>query len=155
MKVGAKLFARLAGAKVALCLAPHIAIAQSPTTRIVNAATGFLVTLDATQKTAVQFAFDDDTQRARWSNFPVQMSRRAGLKLGDLTAAQRTSAMVLVSAALSKRGYEKVLEIMEADEVLKANERASTRSGKRQSVCFTCGTRCDTARQSGTQLPRR
>ena len=130
MKVSAKLFARLAGAIVALCLAPYIAIAQSPTTRIVTAATGFLATLDATQKTAVQFAFDDDAQRARWSNFPVQMSRRAGLKLGDLTAAQRTSAMVLVSAALSKRGYEKVLEIMEADEMLKANERGNPLFGK-------------------------
>ena len=65
----------------ALCLmAPPLA-AQSPTTRIVSAANAFLATLDAQQKQGAQFAFTDEPQCARWSNFRVAMSRRAGLGL--------------------------------------------------------------------------
>ena len=77
-----------------------------------------------------QFAFNNDQQRVRWSNLPVAMSRRAGLSLHDLSAAQRAAAMNLVSSALSRRGMEKVLEIVEGDEVLKANERNNPLFGK-------------------------
>ena len=111
-----------------MALAP--VVAQLPTARIVTAANTFIATLDQTQRTNVQFAFDNEEQRARWSNFPVQMSRRAGLSLRDLNAAQRSAAMALVATALSKRGYQKVLEIMEGDEVLKENERNNTLFGK-------------------------
>ena len=109
------------GAVVALGLMAHPIAAQSPTTRIVSAANAFLATLDAQQKSAVQFAWNDEQQRARWSNFPVQMSRRAGLRLHDLGAAQQSAARPLVSTARSRRGFEKVQGIMEGDEVLKAN----------------------------------
>jgi hypothetical protein len=101
------------------------AMAQIPTAKIVTAANAFIATLDQSQKQSFLFAFDDEAQRARWSNFPTQMSRRAGLKLGDLTAPQRAAAMALVSAALSHRGFEKVQQIMDADETLKANERGN------------------------------
>jgi Protein of unknown function (DUF3500) len=78
----------------------------------------------------VSFAFDDDAQRARWSNFPVRMTPRAGLKLGDLNAAQRSAAMSLLSSVLSPRGYEKIQQIMDADEVLKTNERNNPMFGR-------------------------
>jgi hypothetical protein len=65
------------------------------------------------------FDFNDAAQRARWSNLPTTMVRRAGLKMGDLSAPQRKAAMDLLASALSKRGYEKVLQIVEGDEVLK------------------------------------
>ena len=118
------------GAVVALCLMAHPIAAQSPTTRIVSTANAFLTTLDAQQKSAVQFAWNDEQQRARWSSFPVQMSRRAGPRLHDLGATQQSAAMQLVSTALSRRGFEKVQEIMEGDEVLKANERNNPLFGK-------------------------
>ena len=117
-------------AAAALCLTVHPLAAQSPTTRIVTAANAFLATLDAEQKQGAQFAFNNDQQRVRWSNLPVAMSRRAGLSLHDLSAAQRAAAMNLVSSALSRRGMEKVLEIVEGDEVLKANERNNPLFGK-------------------------
>jgi Protein of unknown function (DUF3500) len=125
-----RLSARAIGAVAALCLMAHPIAAQSPTTRIVSAANAFLATLDGQQKSGVQFAWNDQTQRARWSNLPVQMSRRAGLSLHDLSAAQQSAAMHLVSTALSRRGFEKVQEIMEGDEVLKANERNNPLFGK-------------------------
>lgn len=98
------------------------AMAQPATPRIVSAANTFLSTLDQKQRQSVLFAFDDGAQRVRWSNLPVKMVPRAGLSMGDLTAAQRSAAMALVSSALSRRGFEKVRQIVEADETLKHNE---------------------------------
>jgi hypothetical protein len=98
------------------------AMAQTATSRIVSAANTFLSTLDQKQRQSVLFAFDDGQQRARWSNFPVRMVPRAGLSMGELSAAQRAAALVMISSALSTRGFEKVRQIMAADEVLKHNE---------------------------------
>jgi len=96
--------------------------AQTTTARIVSAANNFLSTLDQTQRGKVLFAFDDDKQRVRWSNLPVTSVPRAGLTLGELSAAQRTAAIALLSATLSRRGFEKVQQIMEGDELLKKAE---------------------------------
>jgi hypothetical protein len=122
--------ARTLGALAMLCLSAHAAIAQHPAAQIVSAANRFLVTLDQQQKTRALFNFDDDAQRKRWSNLPVQMSPRAGLKMGELSAAQRSAAMSLVASALSKRGYEKIQQIVEGDEMLKANERNNPMFGR-------------------------
>jgi hypothetical protein len=105
-----------------LCTSANGAIAQTPTARIVSAANAFLATLDETQRKSVSFAFDDEQQRARWSNFPQGIFKRAGLNMGELNPTQRSAAMTLVSAALSKRGFEKVQQIVDADEVLKTTE---------------------------------
>jgi Protein of unknown function (DUF3500) len=95
---------------------------QTATSKIVSAANAFLATLDATQKQAVLYAFDDEQQRKRWSNFPTQMVPRGGIRLKDMSAAQRSAAMAVVASALSPRGFEKVQQIMEGDEVNKVNE---------------------------------
>ncbi|MBV9880726.1 MAG: DUF3500 domain-containing protein [Gemmatirosa sp.] len=105
-----------------LALAPTAARAQAATARIVTAANAFLATLDPAQRQSVQFAYDDEQQRARWSNFPLGIFRRAGLALGDLTTPQRSAALALLASALSKRGYEKVQQIVEADEVLRRTD---------------------------------
>ncbi len=104
--------------------------AQSSTAKIVTAANTFLSALDAGQRQAVQYAFDDERQRVKWSNFPTGMTPRGGINLKSMTAAQRTAAMAVVAAALSPKGYEKVLQIMEADETLKGNERGNPMFGK-------------------------
>jgi hypothetical protein len=113
-----------------ICLSLSGAIAQTATSRIVGAANSFLSTLDQKQRQSVLFAFDDEKQRARWSNFPVAMVRRAGLSMGALNAAQRSAALALVSSALSRKGFQKIQEIMEGDEVLKTSERKNPIFGK-------------------------
>jgi hypothetical protein len=95
---------------------------QTAPARIVGAANAFLSTLDQGQRERVVFAYTDDAQRARWSNFPIRMSPRGGLSLGELSAPQRAAAMALLSSLLSPSGFVKVQQIMEADEVLKGNE---------------------------------
>jgi hypothetical protein len=51
------------------------------------------------------------------------MVERRGLRMGDLTAPQRSAAMALLQTTLSPMGYEKVIGIVEADEVLKGSGR--------------------------------
>jgi len=118
------------GALAVMSLSVNTALAQTATARIVSAANAFLSTLDQKQRGRVLFAFDDEEQRRRWSNLPTAMVRRAGLGIGELSAAQRSAALALVSSALSARGFEKVQQIVEADEVLKTSEGNNPIFGK-------------------------
>ena len=111
---------RLAGALAVICTLLTATAEQSTTTsRIVSAANTFLSSLDDKQRQSALFAFDDAKQRANWSNLPVTMVPRAGLSLKELSASQRSAAMALISSALSRKGFEKVQQIVEADQVLK------------------------------------
>jgi hypothetical protein len=85
--------------------------------RAVTAATAFLEALDATQKEKAQFEFAS-TKKPNWSNLPVTMVQRNGIRLGDLTKEQRAKAMEVVAAVLSKGGYQKVVDIMDGDQQL-------------------------------------
>jgi hypothetical protein len=78
-----------------------------------------LKTLDARQRSRVMFAFDDDVQRARWSNFPTGVVRRAGMSLKEMTPEQRDAAMALLATVLSPQGLEKVNLIRQADDAFK------------------------------------
>jgi len=92
--------------------------AGDATARIVAAARALLAALDEPGRGKVQFPFEGP-QKTRWSNLPSPMFQRQGLRMGDLTAAQRAAAMSLLQAALSADGYRKVTEIMRGDEVLR------------------------------------
>lgn len=91
------------------------------TGKTVAAAKAFLATLDEAGRAKVNFAFNSE-QKTKWSNFPIGIYPRNGLRLGDLNAAQREAAMKLLATALSGPGLQKVKEIMEGDEVLKTSE---------------------------------
>lgn len=107
------------------------AVAQTATSRIVGAANSFLSTLDDKQRQTVVFAFGDEQQRKRWSNLPTAMVPRSGISLQEMTPAQRSAAMGLVSSALSPRGFEKVQQIMEGDEMNKNNSGNPPAFGRR------------------------
>jgi hypothetical protein len=89
------------------------------TDQIVASANKFLASLDDAQRSKVIFDFKDDEQRKRWSNLPATIFKREGLRMGDLTKPQRDAVLGLLAAALSPQGYDKVLQIVEGDEVLK------------------------------------
>jgi hypothetical protein len=112
---------RFLGITIAI-LCGSLAPAQSSSNvapAIVAGANAFLGSLDEGQRAKVLFDFNDAAQRVKWSNLPTTMVPRAGLKMGELSAPQRKAAMALLAATLSKRGYEKVLAIVEGDEQLK------------------------------------
>ena len=92
------------------------------TAKIVAAAQAVSAALDDAGRQKLQFAFDNPVKGTGWSNLPVTMVARNGIKLGDLTPTQRTAVMTLMSTALSPNGYRKVTEIMKGDETLKTNQ---------------------------------
>ena len=100
------------------------AAATGQTQKVVGAANAFLGTLDDAQRGKVSFAFDDAAQRTRWSNLPVNMAEHRGLRMGDLKQNQRDAVMNLLATTLSKMGYEKVVGIVESDEVLRKESRS-------------------------------
>jgi len=89
------------------------------TEEVAAAGQKFLSTLDEAQRDKVVYEFDDSEQRQRWSNLPEGAVRRGGLQMGDLTQPQRDAAMAVLKAALSSQGYDKTVQIVEADEVLR------------------------------------
>ncbi|MCI0463111.1 MAG: DUF3500 domain-containing protein [Gemmataceae bacterium] len=103
--------------------------AQARTARAVAAANTFLDSLDAKQRARVVLAFDSP-KKAGWSNLPVSFVPRNGVRLGDLTKAQRDAAMGLLAATLSKGGYQKVLDILDADEQLAQGKGGKGKGGK-------------------------
>jgi len=77
----------------------------------------FLETLDAPQRAKVVYDYDS-AKKPSWSNLPVTNVPRNGLPLGELTRPQRTAAMDALAAVLSKQGYQKAIDIMNADDQL-------------------------------------
>lgn len=92
------------------------------TAGIATAAHKLLAALDDAQRARAVFDFRDEKQRKRWSNFPTGLFERKGLRMGDLTQAQRDAVMAVLAAALSPQGYEKVRQIIDGDELLRQSE---------------------------------
>jgi hypothetical protein len=90
---------------------------STATARAVAAAEAFLGSLDAKQREKAVFEFGS-AKKSNWSNLPVTMVPRNGIRLGDLTKAQRALAMDAVAGVLSKGGYQKVVDIVDADQQL-------------------------------------
>jgi Protein of unknown function (DUF3500) len=92
------------------------------TANAVAKADAFLNLLDAGQRGKALFEYDS-AKKPSWSNLPVTMVPRNGLPLGELTKAQRAAALEVVAAVLSKQGYQKVIDIMNADDqLIKGND---------------------------------
>ncbi len=123
-----KIFAAIVGAAALLPTithsqqrsAPAVRSSATVTAKVVNAANAFLASLSAAERSRCTFGFNS-SQRTGWSNLPTGIFQRNGARLGDLTAPQRSAALALVAAALSREGYQKVTDIMNGDEVLKGS----------------------------------
>jgi hypothetical protein len=89
------------------------------TALIVKAAQAVINSLDDAGKKKVQFAYDDEAQRKRWSNLPGPMVQRDGVRLADVAPSQRDAIFNLLQVALSADGYRKVVDIMDGDDVLR------------------------------------
>jgi hypothetical protein len=90
---------------------------EARTPHAVAAANKFLDALDAKQREKALYEFGSP-KKSNWSNLPARMVPRNGVGLGDLTKEQRTLAMDVLAAVLSKGGYQKVVDIMDGDQRL-------------------------------------
>src|SRR4051812_40325485 len=67
------------------------------------ATNAFLATLDAEKRAKVMLPLDAE-HRVKWSNFPVGIYPRNGVRWGDLTQPQRDAEMALLATVLSGPG---------------------------------------------------
>ena len=84
----------------------------------VAAAQVFLEGLSEEQRSEAMYAFDDP-KRSNWSNLPAEMSRRNGVRFGDLDAAQQAALHNFLTTALSPEGYDKVMGTVGAEDALR------------------------------------
>ncbi len=102
----------------------YSAFSQTPQTpgeivaHIVKTANTFLSTLDAGQRDDVLYDFDDREQRENWSNLPVSMIERGGLRMGDLAERQKEAVFHMLQATLSEAGFQQIIDNINGDEVL-------------------------------------
>ena len=109
---------------------PAAATGSSGTTaRIVAAAQTLMTTLDDAGRAKLLFPFEGP-QKTRWSNLPSGIFQRQGLRIGDLSPAQRAAVFNVLTTALSQDGYRKVTEIMRGDEVLRTGNSGGGRGGR-------------------------
>lgn len=86
------------------------------TAPILDAAQGFLATLDAAQRSKLVFDLEADERRL-WFNIHPNVFRH-GLMLEDLAPAQRKAALRLMEATLSARGFTQARDIMRLNALL-------------------------------------
>lgn len=96
---------------------PQATTTRTATADAVAAATRFVGLLGEAERARAVFPLDGP-QTTNWSNLPSGIFERHSLRLGDLTPAQHDAAMGLMAVVLSREGYQKVLDIMNGDEVL-------------------------------------
>jgi uncharacterized protein DUF3500 len=108
------------GLLVALCAA--VVAQQRSAPSMTTAATNFLASLTPEQRQRATFAFDS-AERMRW-HFVPQFERN-GLQVREMTEPQRKLAHELLKTGLSARGYTTYTQIMQLENILKAQEKGS------------------------------
>ena len=100
---------------------------EDVTDEIVNSAHELLKVLSKEQLEEVKFSFDDDAQRRRWSNLPISMVPRKGIRMGDLNDVQKKAVMGVLSSTLSVRGLQQVEDNMYSEKLLRLKSGANHR----------------------------
>jgi hypothetical protein len=93
----------------------------APDSTMLEAARSFLATLDPAQKSKAVLPFNSE-ERFHWFYTPVS---RKGIPLKELKASQRESALALLRAGLSQKGYTKAEMIRKLEGVLREIEGSS------------------------------
>ncbi|MCR9015432.1 DUF3500 domain-containing protein [Aquiflexum gelatinilyticum] len=90
--------------------------AQSKTD-MVKVTVDFMETLSANQKDSVLFSMDDSL-RTNWTNLPIGLAPRKGLRYGDLSEVSKEKFHKILSTIFSSQGYLKTFAIMQVDDIL-------------------------------------
>lgn len=87
------------------------------TEAMVRAANALIESLDASLQKQLRFDLKSP-ERRQWTNLPARRSDTAGLRFGDLNQSQINAACQLLATLMSERGFQKMREIMLADDQL-------------------------------------
>jgi hypothetical protein len=88
-----------------------------------EAAVAFVASLRPEQRAAVLYDFTGPN-RTNWSNVPVYVHPRPGLRMRELTNGQRRAVHALLRASLSSQGYQKIAGVMRLDDIHRERELA-------------------------------
>lgn len=77
----------------------------------------FLATLPSEQQSQVLIAMEDSARTA-WTNLPLGLAARAGLRYGDLSEESKIAFHKVLSSIFSSQGYLKTFAIMQVDDIL-------------------------------------
>lgn len=97
-------------------LTSSLALAQD-VKALKDVAVSFVETLPEEQKLAVKFDFSDSL-RTTWTNLPLGLAPRSGVRFGDLSDESKIQFHRVLSTILSSQGYLKVFSIMQVDDIL-------------------------------------
>jgi len=115
--------------------------ASAPAADMQVAASAFVATLSAEQKTKAVHSLGDK-ERQNWNFVPMA---RAGLPLKEMTSTQRELALALLRTGLSKSGMTRADAIMELENVLKELENGAARRDPSLYYVTVFGTPADAA----------
>jgi hypothetical protein len=85
--------------------------------KVKSATIGFIETLEKNQQDSVFIGFADSA-RTNWTNLPLGLSARAGLRYGDLSEKSKIAFHKVLSSLFSSQGYLKTFAIMQVDDIL-------------------------------------
>ena len=77
----------------------------------------FLSTLSKAEQNAATFKFED-TLRTKWTNLPVGIAKRPGIRYGDLSEESKIHFHDILTTVFSSQGYLKTNNIMHLDDYL-------------------------------------
>lgn len=90
--------------------------AQSKTD-MVKVTNDFLESLSPDERNNVLFNMEDSI-RTQWTNLPIGLAPRKGLRYGDLSEKSKVSFHKILSTIFSSQGYLKTFAIMQVDDIL-------------------------------------
>ena len=85
--------------------------------KVKSTTVAFIETLNNNQKDSVLIDFADSA-RTNWTNLPLGLSAREGLRYGDLTEKSKIAFHKVLSSLFSSQGYLKTFAIMQVDDIL-------------------------------------
>lgn len=89
------------------------------TESLLTTTNSFLSTLTEPQRDSIQSPFDDP-KRTQWTNLPVGMQARSGMRYGNLSAESKIAFHHILTTLFSSQGYLKTTSIMALDDILNA-----------------------------------
>ena len=100
----------------------EVPAADQQSRAIVRAALAFLDGLSPELRAKAVLPFEDNAQRANWSNLPENFVQRAGVQLGELNTEQEAALFALLGELLSPSGVRNIDLQLVAEEMLDNRE---------------------------------
>ena len=112
-----------------LTLVFSISVKGQATSNLIKTTNEFLHTLSQEELKKTQYEFKDSS-RLKWTNLPVGLESRPGIRYGSLSDRSRLAYHHVLSTLLSSQGYLKTTSIMQLDDILNALYQQAYDDGK-------------------------